>query len=87
MTQKGFWQAIPLSFLALSATVLLSQTVEAPKPDPPQSEEYLLLGSPNRGAGEPIIFVNPKDSNNMIVTAIATLHRLPTGEAHSCIRV
>src|SRR5881296_2355040 len=45
-----------------------------------KSEEYLLLGSPNRGAGEPIIFVNPKDSSNIIVAAMATLNRLPTGE-------
>ena len=44
------------------------------------SEEYLLLGSPNRGAGEPMVFVNPKDSKNIIVVAMATLHRLPTGE-------
>src|SRR5438045_1287103 len=47
----------------------------------PKSEEYLLLGNPNRGAGEPIIFVNPKDPNNIIVTAMATLNRLPSGEA------
>ncbi len=45
-----------------------------------KSDEYLLLGSPNRGAGEPWVFVNPKDSNNIIVVAMATLNRLPTGE-------
>jgi hypothetical protein len=61
---------------ALSCTMLLSQTTE-----PPKSEEYLLLGSPNRGAGEPFVFVNPKDPNNIIVVAMATLNRLPTGEA------
>lgn len=64
-----------IGFAALSATILLSQTTETPK-----SEEFLLLGSANRGAGEPIIFVNPKDSNNMIVAAMATLNRLPGGE-------
>src|SRR5437016_1683084 len=63
--------------LVLSGAVLLSQP--APE-EPPKSEEYLLLGSPNRGAGEPIIFVNPKDANNIIVAAMATLNRLPTGE-------
>src|SRR5690348_6338639 len=46
----------------------------------PKSDEYLLLGSPNRGAGEPIIFVNPKDPNNIIATAMSTLNRLPSGE-------
>jgi len=40
----------------------------------------LLLGSANRGAGEPIIFVNPKDYDNILVVAMATLNRLPTGE-------
>ena len=45
------------------------------------SEEFLLLGNPNRGAGEPWVAVNPKDSNNIIVAAMATLNRLPSGEA------
>jgi hypothetical protein len=60
----------------LSASVLLSQPADAPK-----SDEYLILGDPNRGAGEPIVFVNPKDHNNIIVTAMATLNHLPTGES------
>src|SRR5437764_151366 len=67
--------AVLLGFATLSATLLLSQTSEKPR-----SEEFLLLGSANRGAGEPIIFVNPKDANNMVVAAMATLNRLPTGE-------
>jgi hypothetical protein len=54
-----------------------SQNDTAPKS---VSDEFLLLGDVNRGAGEPIIFVNPKDPNNIIVTAMATLNRLPTGE-------
>lgn len=45
-----------------------------------KSEEYLLLGGPDRGAGEPWVFVNPKDSNNIIVVAMATLNVLPDGE-------
>src|SRR4051812_20586678 len=45
-----------------------------------KSDEFLLLGSPNRGAGEPWVFVNPKDPNNIIVVAMATLNRLPSGE-------
>jgi len=65
-----------LGCAALSATLLLSQTASAPK-----SEEYLLLGSPNRGAGEPFVFVNPKDHNNIIVAAMATMNHLPTGES------
>ena len=46
----------------LSASALLAQPASAPK-----SDEFLLLGNVDRGAGEPIIFVNPKDANNMIV--------------------
>src|SRR5689334_1299236 len=56
-------------------TALLGQTGSAR-----QSDEFLLLGSVNRGAGEPIIFVNPTDPKNMMVVAMATLNRLPTGE-------
>ena len=47
----------------------------------PTREEFLLLGSPNRGAGEPIVFVNLRDPENIIVAAMATLNRLPSGEA------
>src|SRR3989442_15139276 len=57
------------------AALLLAQLPETKKP-----EEYHLLGTPNRGAGEPIIFVNPRDSNNIIVVSMATLNRLPGGE-------
>jgi len=45
-----FLPAALIGVAALSATLLLSQTTAAPR-----SEEYLLLGSANRGAGEPII--------------------------------
>lgn len=58
------------------AAMLSSQTTETPK-----SEEYLLLGNIDRGAGEPFVFVNPKDHDNILVVAMATLHRLPSGEA------
>lgn len=64
----------------LLGLAVLPGMLQAQSGDEPKSEEYLLLGSPNRGAGEPIIFVNPKDPNNIIVTAMATLNRLPTGE-------
>lgn len=58
----------------LSAAALFAQTSQPP------SEEYLLLGSPNRGAGEPWVFVNPKYPKNILVVAMATLNRLPSGE-------
>ena len=54
------------------------ESQSAPKPE---SDEYLLLGNPNRGAGEPWVVVNPKDPDNILVVGMATLNRLPTGEA------
>ena len=67
--------AILAALTVVPVAVLLSQS-----PSPAKSEEYLLLGGPDRGAGEPIIFVNPKDPENIIVVAMATLNRLPSGE-------
>ena len=64
--------------MTLAGTAALSW--QTPSAAVPPSDEVLLLGSANRGAGEPIIFVNPKDSNNIIVVAMATLNRLPGGE-------
>lgn len=52
-----------------------------------ESDEFLLLGNPNRGAGEPWVVVNPKDPRNILVVAMATLNRLPTGEAPNRPRV
>ena len=74
------WSAVVFGVTTLSAAVLLSQTASPPQTEEFKSDEYLILGSPNRGAGEPMVVVNPKDSNNIIVVAMATLNRLPTGE-------
>gem|GEM_PF-1111023 len=79
MRRARFWIWVALSVCAiLVTTVLLAQQASQPQY---QSEEYLLLGSPNRGAGEPFVFSNPKDRDNIIVAAMATLNRLPSGEA------
>lgn len=61
--------------VALTATMLQGQTQQKPA-----SDEYLLLGNADRGAGEPWVFINPKDHRNIIVVAMATLNRLPDGE-------
>jgi hypothetical protein len=68
------------SLLAGALVVFVATALRSQSSSAPASDEYLLLGSVDRGAGEPIIFVNPKDSNNIIVVAMATLNRLPTGE-------
>src|SRR3954451_22187931 len=78
--QSRSWTAVVYGLTALSTTMVLSQSATPPRSEEFKSDEYLLLGTPNRGAGEPMVFVNPKDSNNIIVVAMATLNRLPTGE-------
>ena len=41
-----------------------------------QSEEYLLLGDATRGAGEPMIAVDPTNPKNMIVVAMGNMQRI-----------
>ena len=43
-----------------------------------KSDEYLLLGSATRGAGEPMIAVDPINSRNMIVVAMGSVQHLGT---------
>lgn len=62
------------TILALSLGTLYGQSAAKPS-----SDEYLLLGNVDRGAGEPWVVVNPKDHNNILVVAMATLNRLPDG--------
>lgn len=69
------WTKVIVFGLAISISNLQAQ-----KATEPQSDEYLLLGTSDRGAGEPWVFVNPKDPQNIIVVAMATLNRLPDGE-------
>jgi hypothetical protein len=76
--KTGYRLALLVVAGSMTLTPLHGQTTAAPPT--PVSDEYLLLGDANRGAGEPILFVNPKDPNNIIVTAMATLNRLPSGE-------
>ncbi|HWR14930.1 MAG TPA: sialidase family protein [Terriglobales bacterium] len=79
MQIRTLFSAMTLAAVCFTSTTLLYSQSET-KAAAPVSDEYLLLGDVNRGAGEPIIFVNPKDPNNIIVAAMATLNRLPTGE-------
>ena len=41
-----------------------------------KGEEFLLIGSATRGAGEPIIAIDPKDVNTILVGAMANLHHV-----------
>jgi len=81
---KALWLSVILllsSALAYSQDRDHSSSGSPQSTTKPESDEYLLLGNPNRGAGEPWVIVNPKDPNNILVVAMATLNRLPTGEA------
>jgi hypothetical protein len=40
------------------------------------SDEYLLLGDATRGAGEPMIAVDPTNPNNMVAVAMGNMQRL-----------
>lgn len=42
----------------------------------PVSEEYLLLGNATRGAGEPMVAVDPTDPNNIIVVAMGNIQQV-----------
>jgi hypothetical protein len=78
MKHKRCWLGALLGVALLAATAILS---EAQNSDTPKSDEFLILGDANRGAGEPMIAVNRKDPNNIVIVAMASLHRLPNGEA------
>ena len=77
MNRQHLWAAFCAVVVLLSTGISQSQSVTEAAP---KSEEYLLLGNPDRGAGEPWVFVNPKDPKNIIVVAMATLDVLPDGE-------
>jgi hypothetical protein len=64
--------------LIIAALVLMGLTAQAraQAAASPKSEEYLLLGDATRGAGEPMLAVDPADPQNIVVIAMGSLHRL-----------
>lgn len=76
VTRVCCWMTLFAGIVLLPPSISQSQSATEPN-----SDEYLLLGSPNRGAGEPWVFVNSKDPDNILVVAMATLNHLPTGES------
>lgn len=69
MKRHTFW----LTIGAITAFRAWGQT------PPPVSDEYLLLGDATRGAGEPMIAVDPTNPKNMVAVAMGNLQRI-TGE-------
>ncbi len=61
---------IPVCF---ALTLLALSTLRA---QTPVSDEYLLLGDATRGAGEPMIAVDPTNPKNIVAVAMGNLQRL-----------
>ena len=62
--------------LMIFALVLCTVAAGAQPRNPGKSEEYLLLGNATRGAGEPMLAVDPTNPENIVVIAMGNLHRL-----------
>ena len=68
--------AVALGGLALTTAAVDAQRgagSAAPQPLP-KSEEYLLFGNAYRGAGEPMVAVDPADPRHIIAVAMGNLH-------------
>lgn len=77
MSALPFFRVV--SFAARFALVALPICAQrgAPSPEKPISEEYLLLGNSTRGAGEPMVAVDPSDPRHIIAVAMGNLQLLP----------
>lgn len=67
--------------LVLAGMIVRAQQGRGPGQNQPpapafKSEEYLLLGNATRGAGEPMIAVDPTDPRNIVVVAMGSLQRI-----------
>lgn len=73
--------SIAVFCLGLTSTVVWAQQGRGPAQNQPpapafKSEEYLLMGNANRGAGEPMIAVDPTDPKNIIAVAMGSVQRI-----------
>ena len=50
-------------------------------PESAKSDEYLLMGSATRGAGEPMIAVDPNNPNDMVAVSMASVQHLGIEDA------
>jgi hypothetical protein len=73
--------ALILAGMVLASSGILAQRGRGSAPPLPtyKSEEYLLLGNSMRGAGEPMVAVDPVDPKNIIVVAMGNLQQ-PEGK-------
>jgi hypothetical protein len=73
--------SIVVACLGLASTAGLARQAPTPaqnqSPAPAfKSEEYLLLGNATRGAGEPMVAVDPTDPKNIIAVAMGSVQRI-----------
>ena len=74
--------AIPFMVVSAAAFAQADPDEDAPRVRPQiaapafVSEEYLLLGDATRGAGEPMIAVDPTDPKNMIAVAMGNIQQV-----------
>lgn len=87
MLRKFAWALCAASFIASSGIALAQADPDedeqqegpltaAPPGSVPVSEEYLLLGDATRGAGEPMIAVDPTDPKNIIAVAMGNIQQV-----------
>lgn len=84
MIQRAGLAVTAASFLAISRIAFAQADpdgdVPAPKavaaPSWPVSDEYLLLGDATRGAGEPMIAVDPTNPKNIIAVAMGNIQQV-----------
>ena len=65
--------ALTFGSMALPSATVAQRGGPPPGP-PPTSEEYLLFGNSVRGAGEPMVAVDPVDPRHIIAVAMGNLH-------------
>jgi hypothetical protein len=70
-----------LTLVAAAAVALLAQTHATAPAE--VSDEYLLMGDATRGAGEPMIAVDPTNPKNIIAVAMGNLQKIGTEPATS----
>ena len=80
------WLVTSITVGCLGLAGIIGWANQAPRPaqNPPpassfKSEEYLLLGNATRGAGEPMIAVDPTDPKNIIAVGMGSVQRIIVG--------
>ena len=67
--------ALTTAFIGLAGVATVAQRGRGgPAGPPPKSEEFLLFGNTSRGAGEPMIAVDPVNPRHVLAVAMGNVH-------------